>query len=232
MDMWSDGRCQICFWMVWLDYAASHWCSGFNQASSTHRSMEFCPSSLGLHLSCSHCPKFGRGTLSKLLLCLNNVSNVICVGTVQRTCICSKTKWNCSWNDFQLIEKCCKYLHCEFARIWWWPEMKTRDIHERNTESVVQAKHNHGSSSLAIYSIKGNTEFLVMVCKHAKKKRKTLLREDWEVAPLQARLELSPNTASTAPASVWNSSQRKWAPFGSTYPSSWTCAENEITSPR
>lgn len=179
MDMWSDGRCQICFWTVWLGYAAPHWCPGFNQASSTHRSVEICPSSSGLHLSCSHCSRFGRGTLSKLLLCLNNVSKVICVGTIQRTCLCSKIRCNCSWNDSQVIEKCCKYLHREFAWISWWPEMKTRDIHKRNVENVVQAKHSQGSSSLTIYSIKGNAELLVMVCKYGKEKRKTLLREDW-----------------------------------------------------
>lgn len=57
--------------------------------------------------------------------------------------------------------------------------MKTRDIHERNVENIEQAKHSHGSRSLAIYSIKGNTELLVIVCKHGKEKRKTLFRKDW-----------------------------------------------------
>lgn len=107
MGMWRDGRCQIFFWVVWPDHAAPHWCPGFNQASSTHRSMDICPASSGFHLSWSHCSRAGRETLPKLPLCLDHGSKVICVGTVQRTCLCSKTRCNSSWNDSYLIEKCC-----------------------------------------------------------------------------------------------------------------------------
>lgn len=51
-------------------------------------------------------------------------------------------------------------------------------IHKRNVENVIQDKHSHGSSSLSLYSIKGNTELLVTVCKPAKGKRMTFFRED------------------------------------------------------
>lgn len=78
--------------------------------------------------------------------------------------------------------------------------MKTREIHERNIENVVQAKHSHGSSILTIYSIKGNGDGL----QTRKGEEKDPFQRGLEVALLQARLELSQCTASTAPAVMWN----------------------------
>jgi len=155
-----------------------------------------CPGSSGLHLSCNHFSKFAIDSLylSKLLLSALITSKVISIETEQRTylstsffffffllCLCIGLQQKQKQLELEWFLPHCEVL-C--ASPWWvctdliiaWNK-ENRDPQKQCFKSI-QAKHRRENSRLSIYSIKWNTEVLMMAHIYGKEKRTPVSREE------------------------------------------------------